>query len=310
MKKKPNLTSPTERIGQSALDMLAEVIEFANTEPGALTAVYNALFGVDAAPREAFLASAIVPHQRGADALAKGLSRAAREHPGLRFYLGAVTPANLTSRADRVEVSICQARKFKSCIKKCDIPNAIFSTTILHRPAKGKAGLETYLRMPFVVWADNLQDPTMQSLERAARNLFKTADGETTLSYEPIDPSPAGFGQAAVKLFEMHDKPSRSKSMGAKAKEMGIKNWKAQRSFRAFLRFQALATISLKPLLVGHGDGERMMERLLVDGKHALKGLAKGTEEVLHRDQVLQFLASELVRLKLPQIELPFLRVR
>ena len=161
-----------------------------------------------------------------------------------------------------------------------------------------------------MVWGENLQRPTLQSLERAARNLFSTAEGETCLTYAPIEPSPAGFGRAAVKVFAMHDKQSRSKSMNAMAKKLGIKNWKAQRPFRAFLRFQALATIPLKPLLVGHGDGERMVERLLVDGKHALKGLSKGTEEVLHRDQISQFLASELVRLKLPEIKLPFVRVR
>lgn len=108
------------------------MLAFADNERGAPVAAYNSLFGVDAAPKEAFLASAIVPRQRGADALAQGLARAARENPALRFYSGTVTPANLTSRSDRAELNICG-----NCIKKCDIPNALFSTAILNRPAKG-----------------------------------------------------------------------------------------------------------------------------------------------------------------------------
>ena len=285
-------------------------ISYADSKVGCSADCYNAIFAIKAPPHEAFLACAIEPRARGASAVGQGLVKRLKYNDTERAYSVLVAPEVLFARPDHLNLDVRDLRKLKGAYKKCGIDNAFGVTAVLNRPAACGMGFEAYVAHLAILFGPELNEDKLQSLERLLNTRYFANNAPPAMSYGLVDADPARLLEACARIFELSDRKANSKATAKVAKELGASQWKKSRPLRDFLRTQALASVSLKSLVVAHGDGERLADNALNEGKHALKRMAKASDQVIHRDQIAQFSASELVRLGMETVQLPFLRTR
>lgn len=288
----------------------ANTLAHADSKEGCSADCYDAIFAMKAPPHEAFLASAIEPRARGASAAGQGLVKRLKSNSAERVYSVFLTPPNLIASPDHLNIDVRELRKLKGAYKKCGIVNAIGVTTVLNRPSASSMGFEAYAAHGAILFGPELDEDKLASLERLLNTRYFSNNALPAMSYDLVSSDPARVFEACARLFELSDRKANSKATSKVAKELGVSKWKKSRPLRDFLRTQAFASVPFKSLVVAHGDGERLADSALNEGKHALKRLAKDSDQVLHRDQIAQFSASELVRLEMETVKLPFLRTR
>lgn len=305
----PSPASVLKRLRSRSLEVAQNAMAYADKKNGYEASFYEALFAIKAPPKEAYLASAIEQVVKATNAVGQEVVKRIKTDPNERVALIIVTPPELHCRPGKVNLDVRVPRKIKGALKKCAIPNAIGMTRFLHRPRTGEPGFEAYLQLAMLVYGPSVSDEVGHRLEKLVAERFP-ADRQTVMTWEIIENDSVSLYGAAARVFDLADQGANSKAARIAAKSMGITNWTKSRRLREFLRLQALSSVPFKALLVAHGDGERLADSAVNEGRHALRGLAKGPDQVIHRDQISQFHASELVRLGKPHVRLPFLKIR
>ena len=309
---KKNVPSPgsiVKKLRGRGLKVAENAIAYASEKNGCEPSFYDALFAIKAPPKEAYLASAIEQVVKATNVVGQELVKRIKKDPNERVVLISLTPPNLHCRPGKVNLDARVPRKIKGALKKCGIPNAIGMTKFLHRPRAGEPGFEAYLQLAMIVFGPGVSDDAMKRLDKLIAERFPT-DAKPVLEWETIENESVSLHDAAARVFDLADREANSKAARLSAKTIGITGWTKKRPLREFLRTQALSSVPFKALLVAHGDGERLADNALTEGRHALRSLASGFDQVIHRDQIAQFHASELVRLEKPQVRLPFLKIR
>lgn len=309
-KKSKGLNKALSALRASCATVAEYAFEYANKDDTADPKLYAALTATEAPPKNAILASAIEPRINGAGVVARGVHKRINEDHNTRVYAVLVTPESHQAPAGRPNLDLLPLRKVKNDLKKLSIDHAVGVTKVLQRPSKCKPGFENYLALDLLLYGPNLDDGKMQLLQRAVDKRFGGSPGATVMSYESIDNDLRAITDAAASMFDLADRKAISLEAVKEAEALNVKGWAKKRPLREFLRLQTLASVSLKCLLIGKGDGERLADRVMVDGKHALKPMWKTIDQIIHRDQVPQFLAAELVRRKLSRVQLPFVKTR
>lgn len=311
MIKKPKLkgnvkASPESKVRSQALKCLKLTQYHARTAPACDMPNYSALAGTEAPPKEAFQASMIEPRVLGSSVVTDEIWQYLQVDVGATPTTIAITLPLITG-LENIYLNVLQSRKIKSDLKKSGVNHAIGMHQLLSRPADNKLGCEIYSALKLIAYGDGIDDEVMKELQRRLEVRFPPKFGQPIMEYHPLDRTMMAVAVASAQIFNMSE--GNAKALKAQAKEMGVKNWTKRRSLREFCRFHALASVPFKQMCFAIGDGERILDKAIVEGRHLLKPLWKG-KEVLHRDQIAQFTAAELMRLEMKHFRLPFIRVR
>jgi hypothetical protein len=213
----------------------------------------------------------------------------------------------LSTGLDHIYLSALQSRKIKGDLKKSGIPHVIGMHQLHSRPADNEWGSEVYTLLKLIAYGAGVDDDARNKLQHRLDRRFSPRSGQPLMEYRQLERTQEAVYAAAAQLFDMSE--GNAKALAKQAKGMGVKSWKKRRPLREFCRFHALASVPFKQMCFAIGDGERILDKAIVEGKHLLKPLWKD-KEVLHRDQIAQFTAAELMRLGMTSFRLPFIRVR
>lgn len=299
-------SSPESKVRTQALKCLKFTEDHARTAPAWDMPHYSALAGEEAPPKEAFQSSMIGPRVLGASVVADEIWQFMQNDDGASLTSMAITLPLITG-LDHIYLNVLQSRKIKSDLKKSGLNHVIGMHQLRSRPANNKLGCESYSNLKLIAYGDGFDDDVMKDLQRRLDVRFSPKSGQPMMAYHPLDRTEMAVAVASAQIFDMSE--GNAKALRKEAKEMGVKNWKKRRALREFCRFHALASVSFKQMCFAVGDGERVLDKAIVEGKHLLKPQWKN-KEVLHRDQIAQFAAAELMRLGMTHFRLPFIRVR
>lgn len=291
--------SPASKLRARCERVAKAAVRKAETKPGCDLDIMNALSGRVAPPKDAFLASFIEPRVKGASVVRQSMLKRLKACSSAAYAM-TIGPPDMATPLEDLDINTLPFRRIKSDLKKAGVANAIGMIQLHSRPTNVPKTYEVYPLIRLIAYGEELDDGCMGDLQRRIDRRFDVR-GESALRFRSICDE-AEIGRAAAGLFDMGDaKPST---------EDAAASWKRSRSLRDLRRFQALASAPFKQMCIATGDGERLLDKVIVEGKHLLKPLCTAREQVIHRDQVAGFIAAELVRLGLTNHRLPFIRVR
>ena len=272
--------------------------KWAQKQPGGHIAIDRALSGLEGLPRDILIGSFIEPRLEGARVVRRGVTRQLEVDGSVAFAL-AITPANIVTPLEDFALNTLPLRKVRSDFKKAGLENAFGLMKFWTRPSGIPRRYEVYPVIEAILYGTGLDQRTLPDLQRRLETRFD-ARGASVMKFRPIA-SPKELSKAAAGLFGLAD---------AKHENGDTKSWRKSRGLRDYRRLQALASVPLKQLCLSIGDGDRLLEKVIVEGKHFVKLACKATAPVIHRDEIPVFMAAELVRLGLTDHRLPFIRVR
>lgn len=291
--KKPQ-RPPADKLRTRAIKGLEFVREHAESVPGGDLKICASLAGEEAPPKEAFQASMIEPRVRAATVVAEETWQHFQGE--VLAQPGIITIAlPVSTGPDHICFNALRCRKIKGDLKNSGIANAIGTYQLRSRPADNDYGCEIHPVLKLLVYGENVGDEAMVDLQRRLEKRFYVGSDQL-MKYQLLGRTEEAIAVTATQLFDMSE--GNAKGLAKQAKMMGLKGWKKRRPLRELCRFQALASVQFKAMCFAIGDGERQLDKAIVEGKHLLKPLWK-QEQVLHRDQIAQFTAAELVRLGL-----------
>lgn len=300
------ITPPPVRLRKRARQCAEQALEHAKTKPVWDDRLYSALAGEAAPPKEAFQACMIGPRVRAATVVPEELWRYMQEKPLARAALITITLPDATDLND-IYLNVLQSRKIKGDLEKSGILHVIGMHQLRSRPANNAFRCEIHTILTLIAYGEGVDEATLAKFEDRLDGRYSRRSSEHMMECQHLDRTEDAIAAAAAQLFDMSEGPR--KALLKQAKAMGIKSWTKGRPKREFCRFHALASVAFKPMCFATGDGERLLDKAIVEGKHLLKPLWKA-EQILHRDQIAQFSAAELTRLGMTSFRLPFIRVR
>ena len=296
------------QLESTAFEVHRSVLTHANTKPGCNDEIYDSLGGLEAPPLETCVGTSIYGRLALAGSLNSGLRKALKNMPTGGAYLVDFRHPELVCRGNRVALSLKGTKLLGQVAKKEGIQSFVGLNGVQHRP-KGALDTELYAALTGIAYGADLDNHKMDALQRGVQKRAST--GMTpVIRIREVELSPVGIAAAVAQICCLEDRLSVGKSMSKKAAKAGNPRWTDDSDLRDFLRWQALSPLQLKSLGVAFGDGQRMLERGLVDAKHEMKRRGKKGDQVLHRDEILQFHAAELVRLNMLDYRVPFIQIR
>lgn len=301
--RKAKLTA-SDMVLERGREFYRDVKKHASSKPGYDTDKYRALLGFKTAPKNAYLASAIPPRAKAALAMHQGIAKTLRRE-GMNAYLAtAVLPIPI--RIERIELDILEARKLRRDWRKCGIEDAMSVVGIAALPADNKRGFTLHPKITMIGFGEGLESAQIGQLPQLICERLDTDD--VSIDVQSIEATQASIAGAAAALFDVTE--GDKERLSRMARDLGVKKWERRRPLRSFCRHQALSLACFKLTCIAIGDGERLIEKAIVDGKHSLRRMWKEPAPIIHRDEIARFHAAELVRLGMTSFELPFIKVR
>jgi hypothetical protein len=302
--KKVRSAAASSSLKEVCLGVFRSVKLHAQREVGCEPEIYAAIAGLKAPPESQFLASEVKPIVRAAAAVLQELEKKAKK--GTADFFRATVSLPIYTTIDCVRLDVVQLRKLRNDLKKAGIKNAVGMVLLRAWPADNPFKCRIYAVIELIVYGQILEST---SFDAARERMEKKAEFEgAAITFERIEPARPSLQAAVTEVFDLSE--GDEGALRVHAKELGVKGWSKRKPLRDFCRFIALASVPFKGMTFAVGDGQRLIDKAIVDGKSTIEHLVERQAQIIHRDAIARFIAAELVRLRMTSFRLPFIRYR